>query len=124
MRERQVTAAMRRAAAVFGCSPDASDDHVEAVIVRAHAAGDLVWGQIQELQAGRDLEPGEPVAPDAGPAVAQPAGREYGCHLCGAGISSTDAARAARWTGLGWRLFCPACAERAEQFAGGVSDGE
>ncbi len=126
MGDRQVTAAMRRAAGVFGCSPDASDDQVEAALCRAHADGDLTWDRIQRLRAGEPIEidVAEPVAPAPGPAAARPAGREYDCHLCGAGISPADAERAARWTGLGWRLFCPACAERAELFAGGVSDGE
>jgi len=98
------------------------------VLREAFESGDVVYPDVVEFAAA--LRAGEPVEigvvePDAVPAPARPAGREYGCHLCGAGISSADAERAARWTGLGWRLFCPACTERAEQydpFAGEVSD--
>ncbi len=98
----------------------------------AFESGDVVYPDLVEfaekIRRGESVEVevvvSDPVDPDAVPAAARPAEREYDCHLCGAGISPADAARAARWTSLGWRLFCPACTERAEQFAGEVSDGE
>jgi len=138
MGDRQVTAAMRRAAGVFGCPPAASDDEVEAVIVRAHAAGDLVWGQIQRLRAGESVEVevvevvevSDPVEPDAVPAAAQ-AERERDCYVCGAGVLESSAAVVdADLSPRGWGVLCPECFARFERgelpelFAGGVPDGE
>jgi len=103
------------------------------VLCEAFESGDVVWPDVVEyaekIRRGESVEVevvevSDPVAPDAVPAVPQPAEKEYGCHLCGAGISPAGVEKAAHWTGLGWRLFCPACAERAEQFAAEVPDGE
>jgi len=120
-----------RVAGAGGKSVDAPRRRITSLgeLRRAFESGDVVYPAVVEYAAA--LRRGEPIEvevvdPDAVPAAARPAGREYGCHLCGAGISPAGVEKAAHWTGLGWRLFCPACAGHAEQydpFAGEVSDG-